>query len=891
MRDRHEMNRRFQNCSTAIKNGRIHRRSNYFFEFFIRILFRKIDFDAVSLAMLKELDAKSNIVFASFHTSATSLLIFTSLLKRHGFNVPVLAIGIRPYAYQMFLNVVRFIFRSLRRFIIGKKFQPVADFDCIKSIVKDRKGLIVSVLSKKLFLLRYFEKRRDPFQDLVEIQKSADEPIFLVPQLIFWNMNPEKTKTFLASRATGDRGLFSALFATHKSITPPSVRIASPLNLKEFIDQHPIDSSRLLAQRVRQKLFEIYNLEKRSALGPVIKTYQELMESVLYHPALIDAIKRISLKEGKSEIVLRKKAYKYYRTIAADFSIVVVKYFQKFMMRVFYKVFRDIKYNPEDFRKLREASHRGTLIIVPCHRSHMDYLIISSMFYENRIIPPHILAGDNMSFFPLGILFRKSGAFFISRSMRGKELYEEVFKQYLKMLVREGYAIEFFIEGGRTRTGKIMKPKFGMLKYLVEAIEEGCADDLMFIPVAINYDRVLEEKSFQRELRGEQKKRESNMDVIHSKKYLKGGYGNVYLKFGEAISCRELKSQVGADELVRYIGETMVKRISEGVVVTSFALVSSAMLVSAVKGFSVQDLKKCALSFLEYLNFLKVPLADALLERNGMDDEIDRIIETFERDGIVSRIKMEGDNAFLDEFYALNEEQRPRINFYKNTIVHYFLPVSLYSIAIIASANTSSSAHVKKIEEEFGVLVSLFSNEFVYPTIMDDVGKAAEHVRLYFESQGMVTCEDGLLCINDGGKDGLRDFGGLVVDVLEAYFIVARSFDDEKMRKINKNEFEQRLRRNGLRYYHLGEICHFESLIVPYYQTAVLALKSKNIVRERYKDDGTTEFVVEEREKLIAHIDYIKRILHAIEEWNRGRYLRILISKETKDEVARGLVH
>jgi glycerol-3-phosphate O-acyltransferase len=657
--------------------------------------------------------------------------------------------------------------------------------------------------------------------------------------------------------------------------------------------EYPEDSPRLLAQRVRQKLLEIYNLEKRGALGPVIKTYQEMMESVLYHPAIMDAVKKLAAEEGKSETALRKKAYKYYRAIASDFSIVVVKYFQKFMMWVFYKVFDDIKYNPEDFKKLREASRKGPLIIVPCHRSHMDYLIISSMFFENRIIPPHILAGDNLSFFPLGLLFRKSGAFFMKRSTRGKPLYVAVLRQYIKALVREGYSIEFFIEGGRTRTGKIMHPKLGMLKYLIEAAEEGYSDDIMFVPVGINYDRVLEEKSFQKELHGGKKKGESNKDVVQSGKYLRGGYGGVYLTFQDPMSYRALKSEITETDVVGAVAMKIVKKISEGVVVTPFALISSAMLVSSVRGFSLKDLKNRAAFFMEYLKSIRVPLSDALDGGVVLDDAVDRVIETFVRDGIISKISMEGDESgYFDEFYALKEEQRTRIDFYKNNIIHYLLPISLYSVACIAASKGGNSASAANIADEFLRLVTLLAKEFVYPPTMDDLHEASEDACRYFESAGLVSRDNGTVFFAEFGKDALHGCASLLSDVLEAYYLVGCTIAEQQNRKIEKSECIAQVRKNGVRRFHLGEIRHFESLSLPYYQSALSAYAAMGIIRERKKDNAAAEIVIENRESLESIIAEMKRWFATMEEWGRSRRIIIAANEESgMDDVVSGPIH
>jgi len=876
MKDLHAVKARFRNCSTAIKNGRVLRRSNFVYERIIRFLFWKIDFDGASLSTLKELEGKGRIVFASFQSSSSALLILTSLLRRHGFRVPMLALGVAPFLYQRMSNVVRLVFRSLRRFFLGGRFRPVADRECIRGIIDDHESVVVSLLSRKLFLWRYLEKRSDPVQDIIEIQMESPEPIFLVPELIFWNMNPERTRNFIAMRATGDRGLLSALFTTIRSATHSSVRVSTPINLKEMVDQYSGESPRLVTRRVRQRLFEIYNLEKRSALGPVLKTSHEMMESVLYHPDIINAIQAVAEEKGQSVRRLRRKAYKYYRGIAADFSILVIKYFQKFMMWVFRKVFDDVYYDKEDFRMLREAAQKAPLIIMPCHRSHMDYLIISSMFYENRLVPPHILAGDNLSFFPLGLLFRKSGAFFMKRSTRGLDLYTAILRQYIKTLVQEGYSIEFFIEGGRTRTGKTMHPKLGMLKYLIEAVEEGYNDDMMLVPVGINYDRVLEEKSFQRELKGRNKESESNKDLMKSGKYLRGGFGGVHLSFGAPMSFRDLKREFGAGEdLVQRVADRIVRKISDAVVVTPFALVTAAMLVSSVKGFALSDLRERVSLFMKCLKRVGAKLSGALSDDSSVGEAIDMVLEYFEHDGIVSRVRLDGGKKgkpnYLEEFYVLNEEQRMRINFYKNNIIHYFLPVSLYASGFVAAGKGAESAGAGSVRREFSMLAELFSKEFVYTEAMCDMPAAADEAEAFLEEQGIVARDNGTVRVTEGRMEELLGFSRLMQDVMEAYYAVSTTLSAWGDSRIMKKEFIAEVRKAGMKRFHLGEIMFFESLSQPYYSSALSRIAAMRLARERKTGDEGTEIVIEDREGISAVEEDLRQRLLAIEEASRSR--------------------
>lgn len=125
----------------------------------------------------------------------------------------------------------------------------------------------------------------------------------------------------------------------------------------------------------------------------------------------------------------------------------MIKYFERSLAFIFRKIFKGIEYDIEGIKKIREASKNGPVMLIPSHKSHMDYLIISSIFYREKMIPPHILSGANLTFFPMGTIFRRSGAFFMRRSFKGNELYTTILKQYIKTLINEGYSIEFFLEG------------------------------------------------------------------------------------------------------------------------------------------------------------------------------------------------------------------------------------------------------------------------------------------------------------------------------------------------------------------------------------------------------------------------------------------------------------
>ena len=342
--------------SSYINNSVVKRKSNIFMEKIIGLFFRKVDFDSESLTTIQDCSNRGSVVYVSYQSTVTSLLILNNLLKKHNLTAPYLALDFKPYVLQVFSNFFKRFFRFLTKIFSRKKLEKISDNEYLEYIIQDNRTFILSLLSRKLFKRRYLDIESDNIQFLIEIQKKIDTPIFILPKLMFWNRNPERTRGLLGARATGDRSMISAIISNVRSATPAFVRVSEPINLKEEMENYSVTESREIARHLRNKLLEGYNHEKRSILGPVIKSQQEMIEKVLYHNNTLDTIKGLIVDEKASEKKLRKKAYKYYKEIAADFSIIYIKLFEKTLNYIFNKIFDGISYDIEDFRKIREAA-------------------------------------------------------------------------------------------------------------------------------------------------------------------------------------------------------------------------------------------------------------------------------------------------------------------------------------------------------------------------------------------------------------------------------------------------------------------------------------------------------------------------------------------------------
>jgi len=430
--------------------------------------------------------------------------------------------------------------------------------------------------------------------------RVADKPgeLQIVPVAVYWGRAPDKEQSawslfFSENWQIGSRArkLMTTLLYGRDTL----LSISEPLSLDALINSVHTSNQTTDSELLQRKLSRILRVHFRqrriASLGPDQSHRRMLVSHVLTDPGVRQAMLDTCEKENKKFARVELRAHKYAMEIAADVSYPTVRVLHRVMNRLWTELYDGVKIN--GINRLKSVADGRELVYVPCHRSHIDYLLLSYILYINGFSLPHIAAGINLNLPIVGGLLRRGGAFFLRRSFAGNPLYAAVFNAYLKEILQRGHALEYFVEGGRSRTGRSLPPKGGMLAMTAHAYLRNPRTPVVFIPVYFGYERLLEGRSFTSELAGGKKQKESVFALLKSLKTLREEYGNVHVNFGTPIELNHLLDKHNKDwreentELTRPdwlkaviddLGNSIMQNINDAVCVTPISLLAMGLL-------------------------------------------------------------------------------------------------------------------------------------------------------------------------------------------------------------------------------------------------------------------------------------------------------------------------
>ncbi|MEQ1440365.1 glycerol-3-phosphate 1-O-acyltransferase PlsB [Fontimonas sp. SYSU GA230001] len=384
----------------------------------------------------------------------------------------------------------------------------------------------------------------------------------IVPVSIFWGRDPGSETSwfkllFADSIQAGRVRKFFIMLAHGRNVF---ANFGLPLSFREQMDKGP-DAATAIRKLTRALHFHFLRA-RTAALGPTLVRRNVVIESLLASPGVQRAIEQ-DTAPGQTPDKVRAYARKCAEEIAADYSTASIRFLERFLsVVVFKRVFSGIDVRGLD--RVREWAQQYEIVYMPAHRSHADYLLVSYSLYHAGLVPPHIAAGVNLNFWPVGGLLRRCGAFYMRRSFSGDRIYTAVFRAYVDSLIQRGYSIEFFPEGGRSRTGRLLAPKTGLLSMVVEAGLKQTTRKVLLVPVFIGYDRCWEVGSYSKELRGAKKQKESAEGLLKAGKILGRSYGKAYINFGEPIALQDYADRHLPDWRAHFVSTDQDRALPDG---------------------------------------------------------------------------------------------------------------------------------------------------------------------------------------------------------------------------------------------------------------------------------------------------------------------------------------
>jgi glycerol-3-phosphate O-acyltransferase len=433
---------------------------------------------------------------------------------------------------------------------------------------------------------------------LIRMVKAAmAEPgmdVQLVPVTILWGRSPGSQDSILKAlfaetwRPPGHlRQLIAVLLHGRHML----VRFNAPMSLREFV-QEGLDESRTL-RKLSRTLRVHFRRQRQIAIGPDLSHRNTQVETLLATPAVRQAIAVEAAGAGVSHAEAEARARKLALEIPSDFSYGVVRALELFLNWLWTRLYDGIEVH--NFEVVDRIAPGHGIVYLPCHRSHIDYLLLSFLIFQRGLTPPHIAAGANLNMPIIGPLLRRGGAFFLRRSFKGEPLYAAIFHEYLHLMLSRGFPIEYFIEGGRSRSGRMLAPRTGILGMTVRSYLRDHARPLMFVPVYVGYEKLLEGRSFVAELEGKPKSRESLWNLIKTAGQIRREFGKVHVNFGRPLALGEFLDTVrpGWEErddidpradwvrdAIRDAGDELTRRINEAAVVNPINLIALALLAT-----------------------------------------------------------------------------------------------------------------------------------------------------------------------------------------------------------------------------------------------------------------------------------------------------------------------
>jgi glycerol-3-phosphate O-acyltransferase len=608
------------------------------------------------------------------------------------------------------------------------------------------------------------------------LRGGTDEVAF-VPVAIFWGRAPQRENSLLEVLASEDWGLagrLRRLIAVLVHGRNVLVKIGEPIRVAALVEGDAAADGELVARKAGRLLRVFFQEQRGVTIGPDLSHRRLLLEEVLESPVVVAAIRREVRSSSRSERRVRARARRYAAEIAADYSYPVVRLLDRAFTWVWNRLYEGI--DVRHLERLSDVAAGSEIVYVPCHRSHIDYMLLGYVIYRKGLALPHIAAGLNLNLAVVGPILRRGGAFFIRRTFHGNALYTAVFRSYFRMILARGFPIKYFIEGGRSRTGRLLQPKLGLITMTVQSYLADRDRPVVFQPVYLGYEKIVEGQTFIGELSGESKKKESLGGVLRSLRTLRERFGNAQVSFGEPVRLddvldavqpgwrdEELDEQFRPQwlgEVALQLGSKIMTAINEAAVINSVNLTALVVLSMPKQAIVEVELRAQLALYIELAR--RAPYS----ERAGQSElDASAMIERCEKmKWLKRRPHALGDILYMDERHAV------LASYYRNNVLHLFALPSLIAAGFINRSEITIARLHSLVEELYPCL----RGELYLKLTHVDLGDAIDRALTAMLQIGMLETRAGVLvrpAESSARAAQLRLCAEIVQPFLERYYL------------------------------------------------------------------------------------------------------------------------
>lgn len=590
------------------------------------------------------------------------------------------------------------------------------------------------------------------------IQACLDNPdlqIRLIPVTVLWGRAPSKENSWfklLMADEWRSPSISKQLFNISVMGRDTVVQFAKAQDLQTLItlaqteqkaEQQNTLNATHLGGFITAYLKERLDNQRTSIIGPDLSDKRNITGQILASPVVQTAIEQEATLSGKPIAQVKKEATGYIGEITSDYSHSVIRFFDHFLTWLWTRLYDGVEVR--HFERVRELAPDHQIIYVPCHRSHVDYLLLSYIIYQRGLRVPLVAAGENLNIPVVGEILRNGGAFFMRRSFKGNALYSTVFKEYVHTLMQRAVPIEYFIEGGRSRSGRLLPPKLGMIAMTVNSYLREPAKPVVFIPTYISYERIMEGATYVGELKGKPKESENLLSLAKTAKKIERIFGTVHLSFGEPLHIEhfmnkfDVKAGDDSDDntqkthaMITNIGVKIMQNINKTAVVNPVSLLALVILSTP----------KSALGEAQAIEQISLYQRIA----HALPYDKDTFITDMSAQDILNyglRLKLiERTPHVLGDMITVADKQAPLLSYFKNNILHAFI-LSSFLASLVQRNGWIEKSKIHGISE---LLYPFLQSEFFLKFAQRNIANAINQILDVLIAEGvLVDLGDGVI--------------------------------------------------------------------------------------------------------------------------------------------------